>query len=315
MFELKGKKVWVAGHNGMVGSALVRRLAGEDCELLLVDRRDLDLRCQEATSTWMRAMQPDVIFIAAAKVGGIAVNAAQPGQFFYDNMMIEANIIEQARCLEVEKLMLLGSSCIYPRACPQPMREDSLLTGALEPTNKGYAVAKIAGITMCQSYAEQYGCNFISALPTNLFGVGDNFDPLSSHVVSAMIRKVHEAKLSNTKVEIWGTGRAQREFMYVDDAADGLIYLMKYYDDPDVINVAGGEEVSISQLYEQVCAVVGYESAPVYLTDKPDGMPRKLMCSQKLADLGWHPSLGLRDGLAKTYEWFLKNEVTQTGGI
>ncbi|WP_417796286.1 GDP-L-fucose synthase family protein [Terasakiella pusilla] len=314
MFDLKGKKIWVAGHSGMVGSALVRRLAAEDCELLLVDHRDLDLRCQDATNAWMSAMKPDVIFIAAAKVGGIAVNASQPGQFFYDNMMIEANIIEQARRLETEKLMLLGSSCIYPRACTQPMTEDSLFKGELEPTNVGYAVAKIAGVTMCQTYAQQYGCNFISALPTNLYGVGDNFDPLSSHVVSAMIRKVYEAKQSGGRVEIWGTGRARREFMYVDDAADGLVFLMKYYDQPDVINVAGGQEVSITQLYDLVCDVVGYKNEPVYLTDKPDGMPRKLLSSDKIANFGWRPSLHLSDGLAKTYDWFLQTSAIGTGG-
>ncbi len=305
-FELAGRRVWVAGHGGMVGRALVRRLAAEDCEVLTVGHHEVDLRDQATTQAWIADRKPDAIFVAAATVGGILANDARPAEFLYDNLMIAANIIDAAWQSGTAKLLFLGSSCIYPRNADQPMREDALLSGPLEPTNQWYAVAKIAGIKLCQAYRRQYGADFISAMPTNLYGPGDNFDLRSSHVVPALIRKCHEAKVAGRdRVEIWGTGRPRREFLFVDDLADALVHLLRVYSDDAHINVGSGEEVSIAELAQTVAEVVGFEGGFAYDSTKPDGTPRKLLDTSRLEALGWRPKTTLRDGLAKAYAAFL----------
>ena len=307
-FALAGKRVWVAGHRGMVGSALARRLAREDCEIVTADRASLDLRDQARVDGWLRDARPEVVFLAAAKVGGILANDAFPADFLYDNLMIEANVIRAAFSVGVAKLVFLGSSCIYPKFAPQPISEDSLLTGPLEPTNEGYAIAKIAGVKLCQAYRKQRGADFISAMPTNLYGPGDNFDLNSSHVLPALIRKAHEAKLAGADaLTIWGTGAPRREFLHVDDCADALVGLAKRYSDPAPINVGSGEELTILALAELVAATVGFIGRIDCDPSKPDGTPRKLMSSEKLRRLGWAPSIPLRDGIASVYRWFLDN--------
>jgi GDP-L-fucose synthase len=289
-FEISGKRVWIAGHLGMVGSALAQRLSSEDCEILMVDRTALDLRRQDETEKWMEANRPEVVFIAAAKVGGILANSAQPAGFLYDNLVIAANIIHCAWKLGIEKLMFLGSSCIYPREAPQPIREDVLLSGHLEPTNECYAIAKIAGIKLCQSYRKQYGCDFISAQPTNLYGPGDNFDLTSSHVVPALIAKAHNAMVANaSNLEIWGTGTPRREFLYVEDLADALVYLMRNYSGLMPINVGVGKDVSIARLATMVCEVVGFTGDLMFDASKPDGTPRKLLDVSRIREMGWAP--------------------------
>lgn len=308
-YDLTGKKVYVAGHKGMVGSAIARRLAGEDCEVVHPETR-IDLREQQAVRGWMAANKPEVVIIAAAKVGGILANDSFPGQFLYDNLMIEANLIEAARQSGVEKLLFLGSSCIYPKFAEQPIREDSLLTGALEPTNEWYAVAKIAGIKLCQAYRREYGCDFISAMPTNLYGPGDNFDLKSSHVMPALIRKAHEAKLANAaSIEIWGTGSPRREFLHVDDLADACVLLLKTYSGESHVNIGSGEDVTILELTEMVKQAVGFEGEIVRDTTKPDGTPRKLMSADMLRSMGWTPSIPLPEGIASAYRWFLDYEA------
>ncbi|RIA35358.1 GDP-L-fucose synthase [Hephaestia caeni] len=310
MYGLSGKRVFVAGHRGLVGSAIRRRLEREDCELLTATRTDVDLRDQLAVRAWMADRKPDAIFLAAAKVGGILANATYPADFLYDNLMIEANVIEAAHRQNVEKLLFLGSSCIYPKFADQPIVEDSLLTGALEPTNAWYAVAKIAGIKLCQAYRTQHDRDFISAMPTNLYGPGDNFDLQSSHVLPALIRKAHEAKLAGvTEMVIWGTGSPRREFLYVDDLADACVFLMKGYSDHQHVNVGSGEDIAIYDLTRLVCEVVGFEGEIVKDPSKPDGTPRKLMSAAKLRDLGWAPKTGLREGIAATYAWFLEHHA------
>jgi GDP-L-fucose synthase len=307
VFPLDGKRIWVAGHNGMVGSAIVRRLAKEGCEVLIADRKAVDLKRQDQTHAWIMDKRPDAIFLAAAKVGGILANDTRPAEFLYDNLMIEANIIEAARQAEVQKLVFLGSSCIYPKMAPQPIQEDALLTGPLELTNEWYAIAKIAGIKMAQAYRKQYGCDFISAMPTNLYGVGDNFDLNSSHVLPALIRKAHEAKLADaTSIVIWGTGTPRREFLYADDCADALVFLMQRYDGYEHVNVGSGEDITILDLAKLVCDVVGFHGDILTDTAKPDGTPRKLMSAEKLKSMGWSPSTPLAQGIAKAYEAFLK---------
>jgi len=303
-YRLRGKRVWVAGHTGMVGGALLRRLQREDCELLTVPRADLDLRRQADTETWMRRMRPQAVFIAAARVGGIHANAAYPADFIYDNLAITTNIIHGAYLCGVEKLAFLGSSCIYPRLAEQPIREDSLLTGPLEPTNAAYAVAKIAGITLCQSYRRQHGCRFIAPIPTNLFGPGDNFDPAASHVVPAMIRKVEEAMRTGGTVSVWGTGTPVREFLFVDDAADGIVFLMRHHDGEDPVNIGCGEDMTIRQLAEQVGAAMGFAGPFEFDTSKPDGMPRKRLDSNRIQAMGWRGLTPLTDGLRQTIEWY-----------
>ncbi len=306
IYELAGKRVWVAGHRGLVGSALVRRLEAENCEILTCTRQDADLRDQSATAAWVANAKPQAILLAAAKVGGILANESRPAEFLYDNLMIETNIIEAARQNDVEKLLFLGSSCIYPKFAEQPILESSLLTGPLEPTNEWYAIAKIAGIKLAQAYRKQYGCDYISAMPTNLYGPGDNFDLSSSHVLPALIRKAHEAKLAGTpQITVWGTGTPKREFLYVDDCADALVFLLKGYSEHEHINVGSGADVSILDLTQLVCKVVGFEGDIVHDLSKPDGTPRKLMSAERLTALGWSPKVGLEDGIRRTYESFL----------
>ena len=309
LFSLEGKRVWVAGHRGMVGSAIVRRLAAEACEVIIAGREVVDLKRQDQVQAWMAKEKPDAIFLAAAKVGGILANDQFPADFLYDNLMIEANIIEAAHAQGVAKLLFLGSSCIYPKFAPQPITEDSLLTGPLEPTNEWYAIAKIAGIKLAQAYRKQHGSDFISAMPTNLYGQGDNFDLNSSHVMPALIRKAHEAKLAAAEtITIWGTGTPRREFLNADDCADACVHLMKTYSDFEHVNVGSGEDVTILELAQLVCEVVGFQGAIVTDISKPDGTPRKLMSADKLRGMGWAPRIQLRDGVANAYQWFLDNK-------
>ena len=307
-YDLRGKKVWVAGHGGMVGSALMRRLAVEECELLVAGREQVDLTRQAEVEDWMAAARPQAVIVAAAKVGGILANDTYPAEFLYENLAIETNIIYTARSTGVEKLLFLGSSCIYPRLAPQPMSETALLTGPLEPTNEWYAVAKIAGIKLCQAHRRQYGCDFIAAMPTNLYGPGDNFDLQSSHVLPALLRKMHEAKVGGAEdVEIWGTGAPRREFLHVDDLADALVHLLKVYSDETAVNVGTGADVAIKELAEIVAEVVGFRGGLRFDTDKPDGMLRKLLDVTLLRELGWSATTTLRDGLVSTYRWYLDN--------
>jgi len=305
-FSLAGKRVWVAGHRGMVGSALVRRLADENCEILTAGRDMLDLLDQAAVRAWTARERPDAVFLAAAKVGGILANDSFPADFLYQNLVIETNIVDAAHRADVAKLCFLGSSCIYPKFAEQPIVEEALLTGPLEPTNEWYAIAKIAGIKLAQSYRRQYGADYISAMPTNLYGPGDNFDLNSSHVLPALIRKAHEAKESGAKtMTLWGSGTPMREFLHVDDCADACVFLMKRYSDAGHINVGSGTDIAIIDLARLVCQVVGADVEIVLDTDKPDGTPRKLMSNAKLAGMGWSPRIALRDGIASTYDWFL----------
>lgn len=311
-FKLDGRRIWVAGHNGMVGSAICRRLASESCEVVTATRAQVDLRRQAETEAWMSSERPDAVFLAAATVGGIHANDTRPAEFIYENLAIETNVIEAARAVGVKKLMFLGSSCIYPRLAPQPMREDALLTGPLEPTNEWYAVAKIAGIELCRAYRRQYGCDFISAMPTNLYGPHDNFDLDSSHVVPALIAKAHLAKTSGAaEMTVWGSGAPRRELLYVDDLADALVHLMKTYSDESHVNVGTGEDVTIDALAQTVCDVVGYRGARHYDRSKPDGAPRKLLDVGRLHALGWRAKTPLRDGLARTYDFYLKHVADQ----
>jgi GDP-L-fucose synthase len=308
IFTLKGQRVWVAGHNGMVGAALVRRLAREDCTVLTAPRAEIDLKRQEQVEAFVAREKPKVVIVAAAKVGGILANSTYPADFLYDNLMIEANVIAAAHQQGVEKLLFLGSSCIYPRLAPQPMTEEALLTGPLEPTNEWYAVAKIAGIKLCQAYRRQHGDDFISAMPTNLYGPGDNFDLTSSHVLAALIRKADDAKRAKAReLILWGSGTPLREFMHVDDCADALIHMLKTYSGEGHLNVGTGEEISILELAKLVAAVVGFSGEIVLDRSKPDGTPRKLMDSSKLRALGWRPAVGLREGIAATYRWYLNS--------
>jgi GDP-L-fucose synthase len=308
-FQLEGKRVLVAGHRGMVGAALVRRLASERCEVLTADRTRVDWRDQAAARAWMDDAKPDAVFLAAAKVGGILANDTYPAEFLFDNLMIEANLIDAAYRAKVAKLLFLGSSCIYPKFAQQPIPEEALLTGPLESTNEWYAIAKIAGIKLCQAYRKQYGCDFISAMPTNLYGPGDNFDLTSSHVIPALMRKAHNAKVNGAKdVVIWGSGTPRREFLHVDDCATALVHLMKVYSADTHVNVGAGEDITILELMKLVAEVVGFLGTIARDETKPDGTPRKLMDSSKLRALGWTPQIGLRDGLSKTYQWFLANK-------
>lgn len=307
-YSLASKKVWVAGHKGMVGSAITRALAAESCEILHADRSAVDLTRQDQVERWMEAHKPDAIFLAAAKVGGIHANSAYPATFLYENLAIETNIIHAAYSQQVEKLLFLGSSCIYPKHAPQPMSEEDLLTGALEPTNEWYAIAKIAGIKLCEAYRKQYGCDFISVMPTNLYGPGDNYHPQNSHVPAALLRRFHEAKLSAADdVTIWGSGAPLREFMHVDDLASACLHVVKTYSDDGFLNVGSGQEVSIIDFAKTVADIVGFEGEIKTDTSKPDGTPRKLMNSSKLQALGWKTSHSLKDGLSHTYKDFCAN--------
>jgi GDP-L-fucose synthase len=306
-FELNGKTVFVAGHRGMVGGALVRRLAQEDVELLTVPRHEVDLRDQAAVVSWFAKARPQAVFLAAAKVGGIGANSALRGEFIFDNLMIATNIIHAAHVNGAQKLMFLGSSCIYPKLAPQPLREDSLLTGVLEPTNEPYAIAKIAGIKMVEAYRSQYGCDFINVMPTNLYGSGDNYHPEYSHVVAALIRRFHEAKVAGlADVMVWGTGTPRREFLYVDDLADACIHLMKTYSDEELVNIGTGRDITIAEFARVVAATVGYRGDISFDPSRPDGTPRKLLDVSRLARLGWRARTSLEDGIRLAYQAFLR---------
>jgi len=306
MYDLKGSKIFVVGHRGMVGSAVVRRLQREDCEIVTAGRDRLDLVRQEQVERFMMDARPDIIVMAAAKVGGILANMTYPAEFLYNNLMIEANITAAAHAADVPRMLFLGSSCIYPKLAELPIREDSLLTGPLEPTNEWYAVAKIAGIKLAEAYRRQYGRDYISAMPTNLYGQGDNFDLSTSHVVPAIIRKVHEAKMRGDRaITVWGTGTPRREFLHADDCADALVFLLKTYSADLHINVGSGEDITILDLTRLICKIAGFTGAIEHDLTKPDGTPRKLMSADRLRALGWAPSIGLEEGLASTYKWFV----------
>lgn len=308
-FSLAGKIIWVAGGNGMVGSAIIRRLATENpSDILTAPSKDLDLRNQAATRAWVNENKPDAVFMAAAKVGGIHANNTYPAQFLYDNLMMASNVIDASYKADVEKLLFLGSSCIYPKMAPQPISEDSLMTGPLEQTNAPYAVAKIAGIYLCETYRREYGADFISAMPTNLYGPGDNYHPENSHVIPALIRRAHEAKLSGAEsLSVWGSGTPRREFLNADDCADALVHVMKNYSDAETINIGSGTDMTIAALARTICDVVGFEGELVFDTSKPDGTPRKLMSGAKLQAMNWAPEIGLREGLAAAYADFKAN--------
>ena len=301
------ESIFVAGHQGLVGSALVRRLRAEEASrLLLRSRAELDLTNQSAVDAFFTAERPAVVYLAAAKVGGIHANDTQPADFLRDNLAIQCNVIEAARRSGVRKLLFLGSSCIYPRLAPQPMPESSLLTGPLEPTNEWYAIAKIAGIKMCQAYRKQYGFNAICAMPTNLYGPGDNFNLQNSHVLPALIRRFHEAKeRGDAQVVVWGSGTPRREFLHVDDLADALVFLMKYYDGEEIVNVGWGKDVTIRELADLIKSTIGFDGSVEFDRAKPDGTPRKLLDIRRLQEIGWSPRIGLEEGLSSTYEWFL----------
>jgi GDP-L-fucose synthase len=307
IFTLAGKRVFVAGHRGMVGSAIVRRLAGEDCTIITADRARLDLREQGAVRSWFADHRPEVVFLAAAKVGGILANDSYPADFLAHNLSIATNVIDAAHRSGVSKLLFLGSSCIYPRLAAQPIVEEALLSGPLEATNEWYAIAKIAGVKLCQAYRRQHRCDFISAMPTNLYGPGDNFDLTSSHVLPALMRKAHEAMVTGANgITIWGTGKPRREFLHVDDLADACVFLMQRHSDEMHVNVGSGADIAIADLARLVCDVIGYNGEIRHDLDKPDGTPRKLMSGARLAALGWQPRIGLREGIASAYQAFLR---------
>ena len=310
VFPLEGKRVWVAGHRGMVGSALVRRLASEGCEVITVERAQADLTRQANVDRWVEAMRPDAIFLAAARVGGIMANSTRPADFLWENMTINGNVLETAHRRRVAKVMVLGSSCIYPRLAAQPIAEEALLTGPLEPTNEWYAVAKIAALKLAQAYRQQHGDDFISAMPTNLYGPGDNFDLAEGHVLPSLMRKAHEAKLrGERRLVIWGSGTPRREFLHVDDCADALVFLMKTYSGASQINVGSGTDMTIRELAERICRVVGFQGEIVRDPAKPDGTPRKLMSAQKLRAMGWRPRIEIGEGLADVYRWFVATQA------
>ncbi len=309
----KSDRIYIAGHRGMVGSAIVRKLEAEGySHLIKASSAELDLRDQAAVQAFFKKQQPQYVVVAAAKVGGIMANKTYRAEFLYDNLMIQSNLIHAAHLFGVEKLLFLGSSCIYPKLAPQPLKEEFLLSGFLEPTNEPYAIAKIAGIKMCEAYHHQYGSRFISAMPTNLYGPNDNFDLEKSHVLPALLRKFHEAKVNGTdQVVIWGTGSPLREFLHVDDLADACYFLLKHYEDPQFVNVGYGEDLSIRALAEMIGEVVGYEGQLVFDESKPDGTPRKLMDVSKLKSMGWSPRIGLREGIRSVYEGYFMQEVAQ----
>jgi GDP-L-fucose synthase len=307
-FSLDGRRVFIAGHRGMVGNALVRRLAREDCGIITVGRDQVDLRRQAETEAWLVKAQPDAVFVAAATVGGILANDTRPAEFLYDNIAIAANVLEGSRRAGVKKLLFLGSSCIYPRLAPQPIPEEALLSGPLEPTNQWYGIAKIAGLKMCAAYRRQYGCDFISAQPTNLYGPNDNYDLTASHVIPALLAKIHHAKVTRSAdVEIWGTGTPKREFLHVDDLADALVFLMQNYSGEQPINVGWGKEVTIAELAKLIAEVADFQGGFRFAPDRPDGVPRKVLDISRLNAIGWRPRIGLREGLAQAYRWYVDN--------
>jgi GDP-L-fucose synthase len=307
---MSGKRIWVAGHNGMVGSAVARCLAARGDDVLKAGRDTLDLCQQSAVQAWLQHHRPDAIVLAAAKVGGIYANDAYPADFIYENLAIETNVIHAAHVAGIDRLVFLGSSCIYPKFAPQPIKEDALLSGALEPTNEWYAIAKIAGIKLCQAHRKQHGRRYISVMPCNLYGPGDNFDPLNSHAMAALIRRFHEAKAADRpEVAVWGTGRPMREFLHVEDLARAVVFLLDNYDGAEPINCGAGSDVSIATLADIIAGVVDYRGKIVFDPTKPDGTPRKLMDSSRIAALGWKPQISLQDGIAATYRWYLENKA------
>jgi GDP-L-fucose synthase len=307
-FEIRGKRIFVAGHRGMVGSALVRRLAPEGCEILTVGREEVDLRDQQAVYRWFEAHRPEAVFLAAARVGGILSNAAHPADFLFDNLLIETNVIEAARRVGVAKLMFFGSSCIYPRLAPQPMPEACLLTGALEPTNEWYAIAKIAGLKLCQAYRRQYGCDFVSVMPTNLYGPGDNLDLATGHVLAALVVKIEDAvRIGSEAVEVWGTGTPRREFLHVDDLADAAVFLMRDWSEDEPVNIGSGEDLSIAELARLIARLAGFAGRFVYDASKPDGTPRKLLDVAKLHRLGWRHRIDLETGIRDACEQYRRD--------
>lgn len=304
-YDLTGKRIFVAGHTGMVGRAIIRQLQNEDCEILTCP---FDLRDQVSAKSWLHDNKPDVVILAAAKVGGILANDTYPADFIHDNLMIQSNVIDGAYEVGVEKLLFLGSSCIYPKDAENPITEDALMSGPLEPTNAPYAMAKLAGIQMCQAYRQQHGCDFIAAIPCNLYGPHDKFDPQDSHVIPALMMKAYEAKISNAPaLEVWGSGNPRREFLYVDDLAAALVMLLKTYSSARPINIGAGKDMQIKELAQTICDVVGYEGVLAFDTDKPDGTMQKLMDSSRIINAGWSPSTPLKTGLAQTYQWYLEN--------
>lgn len=309
-FELAGRRVWVAGHRGMAGSAIARRLARENCEIVTATHSELDLLCQADVNAWMADKKVDVVFLAAARVGGIMANSTRPAEFLYDNVVIASNVIHAAWRTGVKKLLFLGSSCIYPRLAQQPMREEMLLTGALEPTNESYAIAKIAGIKLCEAFRRQYGCDFISVMPTNLYGPGDRYDAEGGHVVAALIMKIHAAKSANSPVvELWGSGTPKREFLYSEDLADACVFVMKNYSGETFLNVGTGEDMTILELAQSIAKVIGWEGRFTLNTSKPDGMPRKVMDVSRLRALGWSAPTDFETGMKEAYKWYVVNAV------
>ncbi|HEV8184628.1 MAG TPA: GDP-L-fucose synthase [Chthoniobacterales bacterium] len=306
----KSDKIFIAGHRGLVGSAILRRLQADGfTNLIKRDRDELDLANEPAVAEFFTREKPDIVVLAAAKVGGIKANNDYPVEFLLENLRLQNNVISAAHANDVRKLLFLGSSCIYPKHAPQPIREGALLTGPLEPTNDAYAIAKIAGIKLCQAYASEYGENYISAMPTNLYGPHDNFDLASSHVLPALLRKAHEAKTNSaSEIVVWGTGEPRREFLHVDDMADACVFLLQSYDSPEIVNVGCGEDITIRELVELICDVVGFRGEITFDSTKPDGTPRKLLDVSRLTALGWKPKTSLREGIARTYEWFLEHE-------
>ena len=312
MFELRGKRIWVAGHRGMAGSAIVRRLAREDCEVMTAARSELDLLRQTDVRAWMADKKPDGVFHAAATVGGIMANSTRPADFLYENLVMATNVIHAAKETAVRKLLFLGSSCIYPRLAPQPMREEDLLTGTLEPTNEWYAVAKIAGIKLCQAYRRQFGCDFVSVMPTNLYGPGDRYELREGHVVAALIMKIHAAKVeNNATVELWGSGTPRREFLSADDLADACVFVMKNYSGEMFLNVGTGRDMTILELAQSVAEVVEWHGSFTFDRSKPDGMPRKVMDVSRLRDLGWSAPTDFKTGLQEAYRWYVANVAKQ----
>ncbi|MBX3596106.1 MAG: GDP-L-fucose synthase [Rhizobiaceae bacterium] len=308
-FSLAGKRIFVAGHRGMVGSACVRRLEQENCEIITATRDAVDLVNQEAVNRYVQEARPDIVLIAAAKVGGIVANDTYPAEFLYENLMIEANLINASYHAGVGRLLFLGSSCIYPKEAPQPIREDALLTGKLEASNEWYAIAKIAGIKLCQAYRKQYGAEYISAMPSNLYGPNDYFHPKNSHVIPGMLRRFHEAKLAGDKeVTCWGSGRPRREFLHVDDLADACVFLLKHYSGDEHVNVGTGSDISIKDLAETIARVVGFNGSILWDSTKPDGTMLKRMDISKIEQMGWQPHIAFDDGLAQTYQWFVQQE-------
>jgi GDP-L-fucose synthase len=315
-FRLPGRRVWVAGHAGMLGSALCRALRARNAAVLTVSRDLCDLRNQQAVNAWVAEHRPDAVFVAAAVVGGIEANRTRPAEFLYDNLLIAANVIHAAAGTEVRKLMFLGSSCFYPREAAQPIRESTLLTGQFEPTNECYAVAKVAGVKLCQAYRRQYGKDFIAVVPTNLYGPGDNFDLATGHVIPALIRRLHEAAKSGHKpVDLWGTGRPRRQFLFVEDAVDALLFLMEHYSTEDIINVTGDEDISIAGLASLIASVAGYRGKFRFDLSKPDGMPNKILDASRIQAMGWRPVTPLKIGLEHTYSWFQSNLSFREGCV